>query len=382
MTVTTNKDFVIYNDQAQTGYFERIQDNINVFNKESLGAITFISEFILGDFSKRAFFNIGGSIQYRDVDSEEDVKAEKISQGEKIGVKCPYMFGPFESTKEAFLRTGHSPEVFSFMVGLRAADAFMEGCIQYALKAVIAATKSNSNLVVKGNLKSDGAHAINKALSTFGDKADRIALLVMNSAEYRELVGHALTEKVYGEVGAVIYGAMPGTLGKPVLVTDQAPKGLVFGLQAGAVTITESQPPEFASYPVYNKVNLGLAYRGEGVFNIDVLGYSWTGKENPKLEDIANQNNWKLIAKSNKATAGFIIEHDEAITPSSTNSLDSVVTALASAMSQQSQSSSSAEDVARLKEELSKAQTVAEKATKDLEALNKELEKLKNKNKK
>ncbi|MGS5621116.1 major capsid protein, partial [Acinetobacter baumannii] len=39
MTTTVNSDMIIYNQLAQTAYLERLQDNLNVFNEASNGAI-------------------------------------------------------------------------------------------------------------------------------------------------------------------------------------------------------------------------------------------------------------------------------------------------------------------------------------------------------
>ncbi|MCS5781126.1 hypothetical protein LNP24_13660 [Klebsiella pneumoniae subsp. pneumoniae] len=38
----------------------------------------------------------------------------------------------------------------------------------------------------------------------------------------------------------MVYGGQPGTLGKPVLVTDTMPVDAILGLVAGAVSVTES----------------------------------------------------------------------------------------------------------------------------------------------
>ena len=52
MTTTVNSDMIIYNQLAQTAYLERLQDNLNVFNEASNGAIIYRNEIIQGDFNK------------------------------------------------------------------------------------------------------------------------------------------------------------------------------------------------------------------------------------------------------------------------------------------------------------------------------------------
>lgn len=89
MSTTTNADMIIYDDLAQTAFLERRQDNLNVFNASSNGAIILDNELIEGDFKKRAFYQVGGSIEFRDVESTKTIEGQKIGAGEVIGVKTP-----------------------------------------------------------------------------------------------------------------------------------------------------------------------------------------------------------------------------------------------------------------------------------------------------
>lgn len=77
MTTTVNSDLIIYNDLAQTAFLERRQDNLQVFNDASNGAIVLDNELIEGDFRKRAFYKVGGSIETRNVNSTETVEGKK-----------------------------------------------------------------------------------------------------------------------------------------------------------------------------------------------------------------------------------------------------------------------------------------------------------------
>ncbi|ENO2049225.1 major capsid protein, partial [Acinetobacter baumannii] len=149
-----------------------------------------------------------------------------------------------------------------------------------------------------------------RGMRKFGDKFGRISLWVMNSDTYFDIVDDAITKQIYGESEIVIYGGLPGTLGKPVLVTDAVGDDDAFGLQMGAVTVTESQVPGFRAYDINDEENLGIGMRAEGAFNLDILGYSWdTSKgENPDLTLLGSSANWKKHATSNKMTAGTLLD--------------------------------------------------------------------------
>ncbi|WP_193090549.1 major capsid protein [Advenella sp. FME57] len=311
MTTTVNSDMIIYNQLAQTAYLERIQDNLTVFNGASNGAIIYESNAIEGDLSKKAFYKVGGEIEHRDVNSTSKVQPKKIGAGESVGVKVPYKYGPYASTEEAFKRRARTPEEFAMIVGQDLADALMVGRLKYALAALGAAIGGNKDMVAAGSIKDDGRKALTRGMRKFGDKFGRIALWVMNSDTYFDIVDEALTQQIYGESEIVVYGGMPGTLGKPVLVSDQVPTDNAFGLQPGAVRVLESQAPGFRAYDINDEENLAIGIRSEGTFNLEVLGYSWvesSGGINPNLSAIAASANWSKHVNSNKMTAGVLLD--------------------------------------------------------------------------
>lgn len=316
MATTTNNDLIIYDDLAQTAFLERRQDNLEVFNTASNGAILIDNELLEGDFRKRAFYKVGGSIESRDVNSTASVSGKKIGAGEAVGVKVPWKYGPYETTEEAFKRRGRDVSEFSEVVGVDVADATTEGYIQYAIRSAIAAIEANPTMIASADIATDGKKTLTKGFRKYGDKFNRIALFVMHSTTYFDIVDQAVDNKIYEEAGVVVYGGQPGTLGKPVLVTDCAPTDVILGLVANAVKITESQAPGFRSYNIDNQENLAVAYRAEGTVNIDLLGYSWDTSKgaNPDLAKLSDKVNWKKHFDSDKSTAGVLIKL-EAPTP-------------------------------------------------------------------
>lgn len=148
MPTTVNSDLIIYDDLAQTAFLERRQDNLAIFNASSNGAILLDNELIEGDFRKRAFYKVGGSIESRDVNSTEKVTGKKIGAGEAVSVKAPWKYGPYETTEEAFKRRGRSVDEFSEVIGTDVADATLEGYVKYGLKALTAAIGANADMVV------------------------------------------------------------------------------------------------------------------------------------------------------------------------------------------------------------------------------------------
>jgi uncharacterized protein YjdB len=314
MAATVNNDMVIYDRLAQTSYLERIQDILEVFNAASNGAIVLRNEAVQGDFDKSAFYRILGAIEHRDVNSTATADTKKISADERVGVKVPWKYGPYATTEEAFKRRLRDPAEFYTLVGQDLADAFLDGVIQHVFAALEAAIGSNSNMVATGSLATDGKKVLTRGMRLFGDRFQRIAIFGMDSATYFNIVDDAIDQKIFNEADVVIYGGMPGTMGKPVLVSDKIPSDTIFGLQTGAVQIVESQAPGFRSYNIDDQENLAVGYRGEGTFNMELLGYSWNtnaspaAPANPKLSEIGTAANWRKHFTSDKSTAGVIID--------------------------------------------------------------------------
>lgn len=318
MGTTVNKDMVIYNQTAQTAFLERRQDNIDVFNNMSNGAIVLESNIIQGNFTQTSFYKLGGEIVHRDVNSTAKVTPDIIGMGEQVGVKVPYKYGPYASTEEAFKRRARSPEEFAYVIGQDLADATSAGHLLYGVGALTGAILSNPAMNVKGNIAVDGRKALTRAMRTYGDKFNRVALWVMNSDTYFDIVDEALTNQIYSEGEIIVYGGLPGTMGRPVLVTDMIDQEVSFGLQAGALKIIESQMPGFRIWDINDEENMAIGARAEGTFNLELLGYSYkmSEGENPDINKLKAKTSWEKHAKSNKLTAGVLIE----LTPSGTGS--------------------------------------------------------------
>lgn len=312
MATTVNSNLVIYEDQAQTAYLERIQDVIQIFNAASGNTLQFRNELIEGNLKQRAFYKIGGSIAHRDVNSTSAVSGTAISADEMVGVKIPWKYGPYETTEEAFKRRARSPEEFSSLVGQDMADAVLEGWVEFALKGLRAAIRSNAAMVVSdAAIATDGKKILTKGLRTMGDRFERVTTWIMDSGMYFDIVDQAIDNKVFEEAGVVIYGGQPGTLGRPVLVTDKCPANVIYGVQPGAIVVTESQAPGMRTYNIDSQENLAIGFRAEGTFNLELMGYSWdavAGGTNPDLTKVSDPDNWDKYATSNKVTAGFVID--------------------------------------------------------------------------
>lgn len=299
----------VYDQQARTGYLDALQNNVNLFNDASQGTILLDAQNILGNFNTDTLFHVELGVRHRDVESDAKVGTTGIYMSETVGVKLPWTLDAKKITDESLSRAGYTRQVFSFLVGQRTAEALSSYYVEHALKALLASSTAGG-LVVKGDLKKERQVALNKAIRLFGDKAERIKLFVMSSNAYNDLVDTTIASAIYQSEGIVLREGTPGTLGRPVLVTDKAPDDKVFALQPGAVKLTESSVPKFVFFDDYQSENFGLVYRGEGNFNLELLGYSYDKAQgaNPKIDVIASAAAWKPVVTSKKLLGGAVID--------------------------------------------------------------------------
>lgn len=309
MAATVNNDVIIYNELMQTSYLERIQDVIEVFNANANGTMLITSTRFEGDFSKSAFYNIGESIRHRDVNSTAAAAISGISMQERVDVKTPWVYGTVASTVEAFKRRARSLEEFYMLVGQDIADASMQYYFKLASASLTAAIANAPTLNVSGSIAPDSKLLIANAIERFGDRYSRIRLMVMNSVTYFKIVRDAIENRIDTEIGIVIRGGVPQTLGIDVLVTDQMPSDKILMLQQGAIEIKESQDPVFRTWDYNDAENFQMRFKAEGTVNLSLLGYSYdvAAGANPNIATLSASANWNKHYQDVKSTAGIVI---------------------------------------------------------------------------
>jgi hypothetical protein len=283
MAIGTKTDFKIYDEMFWGGVTETLQQNTDVFNQASAGAIRLVPRAIRGDFERESFMKelTSGLLTYRDVTAVTAVTDVKLSQDEIVGVKVNRRIGPVAAISG-------------------------QAAVNYSIVANTPATLNYSDMI--------------KALSTFGDAQQRIAAFAMHSKPFHDLMGQGVADKVPGVYDAVIYGGTVATLGRPVIVTDSValvnlngslpPTYNILGLVDGAIEVAESEERDIVSQLITGLQNLVMRIQGEYAFNLRVKGFTWdvtNGGANPNQASLAGATNWDRVATSTKNLAGIRI---------------------------------------------------------------------------
>lgn len=319
MAETTIADFTIYNDEFHSGLTEVLQQQSNVFNGASANAIRLASRAVLGEYGKETFFSSLGSalVSRRDVTSVSAATDQQIVQAENVSVKINRKIGPVLFTNDAFKKIGKDPREASFIIGEQAGVAVALDYLNTALTACDAALGGDNDY--DGTAGTMTVSTLNLGMQVLGDRASRIVAWVMHSKVYHDLIGQHITDKVTNVADTVIYGGTPGSLGRPVIVTDSAAllnttptpdEYTTLGLVAGGCDVMESEPSDMVSQLVTGNENLMQRLQGEHAYNLGVKGYTWdvtNGGANPTDAAIGTATNWDKTAADDKDLAGIRI---------------------------------------------------------------------------
>lgn len=324
MAIGKASDFKIYNEEYYGGMYEELAQNVDAFNSASQNGIRLVQMDKRGDYEKEAFIDqITNLITRRDTTSTSDATAVKMTQGELVSVKLNRKIGPVDQTLDAWRKISQDQQEMSYILGKMIAKEKMRNFLEAGIRACEAALSGQSTLTYDATGQSTttltATHLVS-GMNKMGDMANRIVCWVMHSKVYHDLVKQSLADKIYEEAGRVVYGGSPGTLGKPVVVTDCA--GLyvgadsnystyqTLGLVAGGVVVTESEQEELVTDMVTGKENLIYRVQGEYAFNVGLKGFAWdttNGGANPTDNNLAYASYWDLEFADVKNCAGVRI---------------------------------------------------------------------------
>jgi hypothetical protein len=320
MAAGTVTDFKVYDEQYFGGQYERLVQNIVAFNGASNGALLLVTELVEGNFERESFMAmISGLISSRDNTSIAAVTDAKTTQGELVGVKVNKRIGPVADTLDKWKKISADPALFSFYVGEMVADQKLQNMVNTAIMVVEAAIGNISAGAFSTDKSADTTPTmththLNDAQRPMGDQAGRLAMYVMHSKPYFDLIGQALGDKIFNVADVVIRNGTVATLGKPTLVID-APSLFVTGtpnkyatlaLVPGAVEVKESEPDSLIFQPVTGLANLVYRLQGEYAYNVSVKGmkYDTTQGANPNDTVLGTAATWILAATDGKNGPG------------------------------------------------------------------------------
>jgi len=325
MAITIPTDFKVYNAYVQTGFIEGIAENIAGFGAGSNGGINVTVEGLIGDYKQVAMFGKLAEdeiINDRDKNSVTAVTPSSLDSIEDIIPYLPSRYGPYETTRSAFLDIGKSPEEFSTLLGRELASYVTKDMLNTGLGTAMAAVNGNAAMTIGHG--SVGAAALDYAklidlMALYGDQLDSIACFAMRSKDYYALMKGNITAATIDSVaGQTFMHGTTATMGKPVWVTDlsalsaghgaaAADSGAVIALTKNAITVIQDSDFYVENQTALLKENITIQWQGEGQYGVDLKGYAYDKTKAVTRASLLTTANWTKIVTSDKNTLGGVL---------------------------------------------------------------------------
>ena len=326
MATTLPSDMKVYDPKIQAGFTEQLIQNTEAFNSASNNTIRLVTNREPGDYDYEAFFqNISDLVTRRDETSVSAATSQKLTQEEDIGVKLNRKIGPVDATLASFRKAGLNDGALRFVAGQQAAKAVTVEMLNTGLAAEVAALNTQSALktTVATNGTLDTPNLVT-GLSKVGDASDNIAIWVMHSKVYFDLIKDQIADNIDGVSSFNIFQGRPGTLNRPVLVTDSpsllATGGsgtgaytnyFTLGLTRDALLLEDSEEETIAMDIITGLENLVMRMQGEYAYSLRLKGFKYdvaNGGKNPNAAAIGTGTNWDKNRASIKDLGGVIIQ--------------------------------------------------------------------------
>lgn len=313
---------LIYPELVHGGLVETLVQNTDAFNVASGNTIRLVTARRRGDFAQESFIkNVSGLVNRRGVAGSPEnpaVTSNPVPMDEFVSVKVNRRVGPIDQTLDSFRKLGQDAdlEVLSRKIGVQIAKAIQVDQLEAGLTSLVAAITAQGSLT---NTTSPEAtittNRLVDGLALFGDAGSRVAMWIMHSKVYYDLVKDQIGANIDGISNFNIANAAPVTLNRPVLVSDSASlvNGGVYttlGLTEDAVTLEDSEEESLMGDLITGKDNLVVRLQGEFAYNVKIKGTAWdvaNGGVNPDNTALGTGTNWDAVMDNVKDLSGVAI---------------------------------------------------------------------------
>ena len=310
-------DFQVFNEFAYNSATEVIDQQVNLFNEATRGAIVLAQKGNVGDFFESAQYSlISGLVKNRNAYSTAAATAVDLAQLKEVAVKVGMQTDPVRFTGTSFDWIQRPAEEAGVVFGTQ----WAQGQLQYMLNTALASANAalagvGADVTYDGTAGAASLESLNLGAGKFGDRRSQLASWVMHSKSQTDIYGQSLANanRLF-EFGTV--QVMSDGHGRPLIVTDS--DALVFdnagtdnyiqlGLVPGAIMLDDNGDTRIYEQTDILKQNVEQLIKAESSFNIGLKGYTWdmaNGGKSPDDAALALSTNWDKTATSIKDTLG------------------------------------------------------------------------------
>lgn len=311
-------DLAVFSEYAYAAMTEVIDQQIDLFNGASRGAIQLQGSAHQGDYSETAFFaKIAGLVKRRNAYGSGAVAGKNLSHLTETMVKVAAGTPPVALDPGQFNWIQMNPQVAGAAMGQQLAGDMMADMLNTGVSSLAPVLAAQAEVFHDGTAGKLDFSKLNIGASKFGDAANRIVAWVIHSTPMFDLYGANIAN------GANLFkfetiNIVADPFGRLFVITD-AP-GLTYeatgtkyrtlGLVPGAVRIGQNNDFTDNFETKNGDENIARTYQAEWSFELGLLGYTWdktNGGKSPNNTALTTATNWDKLVTSHKDLAGVCV---------------------------------------------------------------------------
>lgn len=328
----------VFSQYAKGSMTEVLQQQVELFNGATRGAITLAVKPNDGDFSDLSFWKrIEGLVRRRNAYGTGTVTAVDLEQLQDTSVKVAAGTPPVNIPPSRMKWILKEPKEQAVVYGQQLAVEMLADMLNISVAAVRAALVQNGSATLyNGKAGKLSWLALNKGQALFGDRASNLACWVTHSKPIFDLWEGNLTnaERLFTFGGVAV---ISDPWGRPIIMTDSpdlinatgiddgdgsnadgdaggvvaVPSYYSLGLVPGAVSVMDNGDFEQNIETSNGDENIKRTIQSEWSYNVGIKGFAWdktSGGKSPNSAALGTGTNWDKYASSTKDLAGVVVE--------------------------------------------------------------------------
>lgn len=315
-------DLAVFNEQLFTTTTEILDQQVELFNSASNGALILASKPIAGDYAESSFFQfLAGLVRRRNPYGDGDVAEKSLRTVIDTMVKVAAGTPPLRMDPSQMRWIQQDPDLAAATYAKQLAAQILADMLNVAIGSLYAAMSQVSALIYDATgLTPDtmSLRTLNRGAQLFGDRADEIACWLMHSTPWYDLIDAGLQNSAslfsYGTVNI-----LRDPTGRPFVISDQptlksadaTPIFHTLGLTSGAAVINTNNDYDSNVETSNGKENIKRTMQAEWSYNVGVKGFTWdktNGGHAPTDNALFTPTNWDKIVTSNRDLPGVVIQ--------------------------------------------------------------------------
>jgi hypothetical protein len=313
-------DLQVFSEYVYKASTEVLDQQVQLFNGASRGAITLRAAAHQGDYSDSVMWaKISGLVRRRNAYGSGAVTEKILQQLLDTSVKVAAGTPPIRIDPSMLKWIQLDPKVAGATIGQQMAGDTMADMLNASCLAARVAISSVAGVTNDVSGGSGGAEKpslinMNNTVAKFGDRAQAIVAWLMHSTPLFSLYGEALAntnrlfqfgnvwvrEDGFGRIFVVTDSPSLRVAGTPV-------KFHTLGLTSGAILVDTNGDFTDNTETKNGDENIMRTYQAEWSYNVGVQGFAWdktNGGKSPSDAAIGGAGNWDQYATSIKDLAG------------------------------------------------------------------------------